>query len=79
MTDAAVGEPGLELEPESVFREREAKELEALVDPGLRADTGCSVHGLYELVGEFPHSVFSFPSLQLWISFNFSLALGRTC
>lgn len=39
------------LEDESVYREKELKELEALVHPDLKADVGCSVTGLYELVG----------------------------
>lgn len=43
---------GGELEDESVYRERELKELEGLVHPDLRADVGSSVNGLYELVGE---------------------------
>lgn len=42
-----------ELEDESVYRARELSELEALVDPESKADFGCSVTGLYELVGEF--------------------------
>lgn len=42
-----------ELEEESVYREKELKELEALVDPSLKADFGCSVSGLYDLVGEY--------------------------
>lgn len=41
-----------ELEDESVYRTRELNELEALVDPELKADFGCSLTGLYELVGE---------------------------
>lgn len=43
--------PG-DLEDESVYRTKELTELEALVDPELKADFGCSVTGLYELVGE---------------------------
>jgi ubiquitin carboxyl-terminal hydrolase 14 len=42
-----------ELEDESVYREREAKELEALIDPELKKDVGCSASGLYDLVGEY--------------------------
>lgn len=42
-----------ELEDESVYRTRELSELEALVDPELKTDFGCSVTGLYDLVGEF--------------------------
>ena len=46
-----------ELEDESVYRARELSELEALVDPELKADFGCSVTGLYDLVGEFPFCI----------------------
>lgn len=42
---------GGELEDENVYREKEAKELEALISPELQSDIGCSVTGLYELVG----------------------------
>jgi ubiquitin carboxyl-terminal hydrolase 14 len=41
-----------ELEEESVYRQNEIKELEALVDPDLKNDVGCSLSGLYDLVGE---------------------------
>ena len=41
-----------ELEDESVYRTRELNELEALVDPELKADFGSSLTGLYDLVGE---------------------------
>ncbi|KAG8215408.1 hypothetical protein J3R82DRAFT_9015 [Butyriboletus roseoflavus] len=44
-----------ELEDESVYRARELSELEALVDPELKADFGCSVTGLYELVAIVTH------------------------
>jgi ubiquitin carboxyl-terminal hydrolase 14 len=40
-----------ELEDEHVYREREQAELEALVHPDMKQDAGCSVSGLYELVG----------------------------
>lgn len=43
--------PGVELEEEGVYREKELKELDALVHPDLKTDVGCSVAGLYELVG----------------------------
>lgn len=43
---------GGELLDEPVYREKEQKELEALIDPSLKADTGSSVSGLYDLVGE---------------------------
>ncbi|TFK36546.1 hypothetical protein BDQ12DRAFT_633796 [Crucibulum laeve] len=46
---------GGELEDESVYREKEVKELESLVDPELRADVGCSVTGLYDLVAIVTH------------------------
>jgi ubiquitin carboxyl-terminal hydrolase 14 len=44
-----------ELEDESLCRAREIAELEKLVHPDLRDDVGCSVSGLYELVGEHFH------------------------
>ena len=50
--------PVVELEEESVYREKELKELDALVHPDLKADVGCSVAGLYELVG--PSTLFIF-------------------
>jgi ubiquitin carboxyl-terminal hydrolase 14 len=43
--------PG-ELEDEGVYLAKEVKELEALVDPGVKSDIGCSVSGLYDLVGK---------------------------
>jgi ubiquitin carboxyl-terminal hydrolase 14 len=43
--------PG-DLEEESVYRTREARELEGLVSPDLTSDYGCSVTGLYDLVGK---------------------------
>ncbi|OBZ74933.1 Ubiquitin carboxyl-terminal hydrolase 6 [Grifola frondosa] len=46
---------GAALEDESVYREREAKELEALVNPELKADIGCSVTGQYELIAIVTH------------------------
>jgi ubiquitin carboxyl-terminal hydrolase 14 len=46
---------GAALEPESVYRERERAELEALIPSELREDVGCSVTGLYELVGIVAH------------------------
>jgi ubiquitin carboxyl-terminal hydrolase 14 len=49
--EAETSKAGAELEDEAVYRERERKELEELVSPALRADTGCSVSGLYDLVG----------------------------
>lgn len=44
-------EEGGALEEESVYRARELEELEGLVDQELQTDVGCSVSGLYELVG----------------------------
>ncbi|KAG6377843.1 hypothetical protein JVT61DRAFT_14624 [Boletus reticuloceps] len=44
-----------ELEDESVYRARELSELEALVDPELKEDFGCSVTGLYDLVAIVTH------------------------
>jgi ubiquitin carboxyl-terminal hydrolase 14 len=43
---------GAALEDESVYRTKELKELEELVSPRLKGDVGCSVSGLYDLVGE---------------------------
>ncbi|KAE9403389.1 cysteine proteinase [Gymnopus androsaceus JB14] len=43
------------LEDEDIYREREKKELEALVHPDLRADVGASTTGLYELVAIITH------------------------
>lgn len=50
MADAAPV-AGAALEDEGVYRARELKELEALVSPELKRDVGCSVSGLYDLVG----------------------------
>ena len=44
---------GAELEDESVYREKELKELEALVDAEVKKDVGASVSGQFELVGEW--------------------------
>ncbi|KII90142.1 hypothetical protein PLICRDRAFT_159510 [Plicaturopsis crispa FD-325 SS-3] len=44
-----------ELEDESVYREKEAAELQELVSPDLKADVGCSVSGLYDLVAIVTH------------------------
>lgn len=43
---------GVELQPEEWYREREKTELEALIDPSIKADIGASQTGLYDLVGE---------------------------
>ncbi|KAI6167703.1 hypothetical protein EDD17DRAFT_1534319 [Pisolithus thermaeus] len=47
---APTAAPG-ELEEEDAYRSRELAELEGLVDPSLKEDFGCSVTGLYDLVG----------------------------
>lgn len=52
------------LEDESVYREKEAKEIEALVSPELKADVGCSASGLYDLVGKL-YSIASAPLSSL--------------
>ena len=46
------GVAGAELEEESVYREREGKELEALIHPDVKKYVGASVTGQYELVGK---------------------------
>ncbi|EJF59278.1 cysteine proteinase [Dichomitus squalens LYAD-421 SS1] len=46
---------GIELEDESVYREKEGKELEALIHPDLKTDVGASVTGQYELVAIVTH------------------------
>jgi len=51
----ASAEEGGELEPESVYRKRELEELEALTPADLKSDVGCSVTGLYELIGIITH------------------------
>jgi ubiquitin carboxyl-terminal hydrolase 14 len=55
MSEPAAEQPaaGEELQPEEWYREREKTELEALIDPSIKADTGASQTGLYDLVGEF--------------------------
>lgn len=40
---------------ERALRAKEHDEVEALIDPELRSDTGCSPSGLYELVGIVTH------------------------
>jgi len=52
---------GVELQPEEWYREREKTELEALIDPSIKADVGASQTGLYDLVGEFvlSHAIIS--------------------
>ncbi|PIL26025.1 hypothetical protein GSI_11779 [Ganoderma sinense ZZ0214-1] len=46
---------GAELEDESVYREKEGKELDALVHPDLKKDVGASLTGQYELVAIVTH------------------------
>ncbi|KAI0369345.1 cysteine proteinase [Pilatotrama ljubarskyi] len=46
---------GAELEDESVYREREGKDLEALIHPDVKADVGASTTGQYELVAIVTH------------------------
>lgn len=43
---------GADLEDESVYREKEGKELDELMHPDVRQDVGSSTTGQYELVGE---------------------------
>ncbi|OSD06674.1 cysteine proteinase [Trametes coccinea BRFM310] len=45
----------VELEDEHVYREREGKELEALIHPDIKADVGASTTGQYELVAIVTH------------------------
>lgn len=49
LRNGAVGDG--DLDDESVYRKRELEELEALVDPDVKADIGASQTGQYELVG----------------------------
>ncbi|KAK7055476.1 ubiquitin carboxyl-terminal hydrolase [Favolaschia claudopus] len=51
----AAADVGGALEAESAYRERELAELEQLVHQDLKSDVGCSVSGLYELVGIVTH------------------------
>lgn len=48
---------GGELEEESVFRAREAEELEALVSEDVKNDLGASTSGLYDLVCRSIHNL----------------------
>ena len=52
----------LDLEDESVYREKEISELEALISSEIKDDVGCSESGLYDLVGKplsvrLPHTL----------------------
>ncbi|KAH7928034.1 cysteine proteinase [Leucogyrophana mollusca] len=56
MGDAPAPAPdSIDLEDENVYRTRELAELEALVDADAKADYGCSVTGLYDLVAIVTH------------------------
>jgi ubiquitin carboxyl-terminal hydrolase 14 len=57
--EAAADVKAGELEDESVYRNKELAELEALVDPSVRADYGASLTGLYELVGALSPGLFT--------------------
>lgn len=59
---ATPAQDGGELEDESIYQARELAELEGLVSEDIKKDTGASVSGLYELVGELwlPESSCSF-------------------
>jgi len=46
---------GAELQPEEWYREREKTELEALIDPSIKADIGASLTGLYDLAAIITH------------------------
>ncbi|KAI0299041.1 cysteine proteinase [Multifurca ochricompacta] len=47
--------PGDELRPEEWYGEQEKRELEALIDPSIKADIGASQTGLYDLVAIITH------------------------
>ena len=52
----------VDLEDESVYREKEISELEALISSEIKGDVGCSESGLYDLVGKplyvrLPHTL----------------------
>jgi len=57
MTESVVEQStaGDELQPEEWYREREKTELEALIDPSIKADVGASQTGLYDLVAIITH------------------------
>lgn len=54
-------------------RAEELRQLEELIDPELKNDIGCSVTGLYDLVGKFA-SVTSF-----YVSYNSSATIFSYC
>lgn len=68
MTEPAVEQSTAvdELQPEEWYREREKTELEALIDPSIKADVGASQTGLYDLVGEFISLHHQRDALRLW-------------
>lgn len=73
---------GGELEDESIYRSKEVKELDALVDPTLKNDIGCSVSGLYDLVGEssrFSHLSFLHTTDSLWSSHRYTQRCCSRC
>jgi len=57
MSEAPAPQPAAseELHPEEWCREREKAELEALIDPSIKADLGASQTGLYDLVAIITH------------------------
>ena len=94
MADAAPASTevkGGDLEAESVYREKEAKELAELVDPSVKSDVGCSATGLYDLVGTsflfilpvftlfFPFAIRAhFSTRDLWLDHDpFCSSLGQ--
>ena len=70
---------GAELEDESVYREKEGKELDALVHPDLKEDVGASVTGQYELVGASLPPRFLFFCLSLSVIGPFSICQTIRC
>ena len=75
MADAAPASTevkGGDLEAESVYREKEAKELAELVDPSVKSDVGCSATGLYDLVGTSFHFILPVFSLFFPFAIRFS-------
>jgi len=57
MSEPAAEQPiaGAELYPEELYRGREKAELEALIDPSIKADVGASQTGLYDLIAIITH------------------------
>jgi ubiquitin carboxyl-terminal hydrolase 14 len=51
--EMAVDEPRPgDIEDETTAREREKAELDKVIDPEIRADTGAAVHALFDLAGK---------------------------